>query len=422
VTALTGQVQSADRQPSLWRHRDFMTLWTGQTLSETGSAVSTLAMPLLAVTVLGATTFQVGVLQAAGMVAYLVIAVPAGAIVDRLRKRRLMVLSNLLRALAMATVPIVYFAGHLTIAQLWIVAALCSVCSVFFEVAYQCYLPMLVPKEQLLDANGKLSTTYSVSQVAGMAVGGGLVSLFGAARAVFIDAVSFLVSAVSLVLVRFREPELVRPDRVEGESLRAELTAGLAFVFRHPVLRNILAASFTLNIFSQMIYALSVVFLVRDLGLSPALVSVQLALGTVGGIAGGLAAGRIARRVGTARIVWLSLLGLGWTMLLVPLARPGWTTVCYTVGMTGFAALCAIYNSAQISYRQRVTPPELLGRVTAAVRWIVWGALPVGAVLGGVLATFIGVRSTLWVSAIGVWASGLWVYFSPLRRMRDFAS
>jgi MFS family permease len=422
MTAAPGAVESTGRLPSLWRQRDFMTLWTGQTLSETGSAVSTLAMPLLAVTVLGASTFQVSVLQAAGMAAYLVIAVPAGAIVDRLRKRRLMVLCNTLRALAMATVPVVYFAGHLTMFQLWIVAALCSVCSVFFEVAYQCLLPMLVAKEQLLDANGKLSTTYSVSQVAGIAVGGALVSLFGAARAVLIDAVSFLVSAGSLMLVRAREPEPARPSREAGESLRTELTAGLAYVFGHPVMRKILAASFTLNIFSQMIYALSVVFLVRDLNLSAGMVSVQLALGTAGGIAGGLASGRIARWAGTARIVWLSLLGLGWTMLLVPLAQPGWRIGFYTVGMTGFAALCAIYNAAQISYRQRVTPPELLGRVTAAVRWIVWGALPVGAVLGGVLGTLLGVRETLWISGLGVWASGLWVFYSPLRRMRDFTT
>ncbi|WP_435207311.1 MFS transporter [Micromonospora sp. bgisy143] len=416
----TAPPTTAPATPSLWRHRDFMTLWTGQTLSETGSAVSTLAVPLIAVSVLNASTFSVSLLQAAGMAAYLLVALPAGVIVDRMRKRRLMVLCNLLRAVAMATIPVAFFAGQLTMAQLWLVAALCSVCSVFFEVAYQCYLPTVVRSDQLLDANGKLSTTYSVAQVAGIGLGGGLVALFGAARTVLIDAASFAVSAVSLLLIRRSEPELTAPEGPRPR-LREEISAGLAFAFRHPVLRKIVAASGTLNVFSQVIYALSVIYLVRVLKLTPAEVAVQLALGTAGGIAGGLASGRLARRVGTARIIWVSLLGLGWTMLLVPLAEPGWRVAFYTVGMTGFAALCAIYNAAQISYRQQMCPPELLGRLTAGVRWIVWGALPIGAVLGGALGTWLGVRETLVIAALGVWASGLWVYFSPLRGMRDFA-
>ncbi len=405
----------------LWTHRNFMTLWTGQTISETGSAVSILAVPLIAVAVLNASTFSVSLLQAAGTAAFLFVALPAGVVVDRLRKRRLMVVCNLIRAAAMGSIPLAYAAHVLSMAQLWAVAALCSVCSVFFELAYQCYLPVLVRPEQLLDANGKLNTTGTVAQVAGIGVGGVLVSAFGAARTVAIDAISFLASAVSLLLIRWREPVPERPAAGQPRPrLRNEVTAGLAFVFRHPVLRKIVAANATVNIFSQMVYALCVIYLVRVLKLNPAMIAVQLALGTAGGIVGGLTSGWLARRIGTARIIWLSLLGLGWTLLLVPLARPGGWIALYTVGMTGFGALCALYNAAQVSYRQRVCPPELLGRLTAAVRWIVWGALPVGALLGGALGTWLGVRETLWIAGIGVWSSGLWVYFSPLRHMRNF--
>ncbi|GLH95313.1 MFS transporter [Phytohabitans aurantiacus] len=403
---------------SLWRHRDFLVLWSGRTLSEVGDAVSLLAVPLLAVTVLDASAVEVGVLTATRMLAYLLISLPAGVWVDRIRKRRLMVACHLLRAALVATVAAGAWSGWVTMAHLWAVTLFSGVCTVLYETAHHSFLPAVVGPDRLLDANGKLATTYSVSQIAGYGAGGALVAALGVARTVGVDAVAYLLNAASLLLVRHREELPARPAR---RHFYAELTAGLSYVFRHPVLPRLVAASATLNFFSQMIFALAVLFLVRDLRLSEESVGVVLALTTLGGITGGLVSGRLARRVGTARIVWAAPLGLGWTALLVPLAQPGWGPAAYTAGMAGLGAFFAIYNAASISYRQRVCPPRLLGRMTASVRWVVFGVMPFGALGGGLLGDWLGVRPTLWIAAAGVWASGLWLYFSPLRRARDLA-
>lgn len=403
---------------SLWRHRDFLVLWSGRTLSEVGDAVSLLAVPLLAVTVLDASAVEVGVLTGTRMLAYLLISLPAGVWVDRMPKRRVMVACHLIRAALVATVAAGAWSGWVTMAHLWVATLLAGVCTVLYETAHHSFLPAVVGPDRLLDANGKLATTYSVSQIAGYSAGGVLVSALGVARTVGVDAIAYLVNAASLLLVRQREEPSAPPAR---RDFRAELTAGLSYVFRHPVLPRLVAASATLNLFSQMIFALAVLYLVRDLRLSEGSVGLVLALTTLGGITGGLSSGWLARRVGTARIVWVAPLGLGWTVLLVPLARPGWGPAAYTVGMAGLGAFFAIYNAASISYRQRVCPPEMLGRMTASVRWVIFGVMPVGAVGGGLLGGWLGVRPTLWIAAAGVWASGLWLYFSPLRRVRDLA-
>ncbi|MFI2650992.1 MFS transporter [Micromonospora fulviviridis] len=401
---------------SLWRHRDFMVLWSGRTLSEVGDAVSMLAIPLLAVTVLDASAVEVGVLSATRMAAYLFLSLPAGVWVDRMRKRRVMVACHLVRAALVATVAVGAWAGWVTMAQLWIVALLSSVCTVLYETAHQSFLPTVVAGDQLLDANGKLATTYSVSRIAGYGVGGALVSALGVARTAGIDALAYLVNAVSLMLIRSREEP---PAVAQRRDFRRELVAGLSFVFRHPIMPRLVAASASLNLFSQMIFALAILYLVRDLRLSEHMVGVVLALTTLGGIGGGVVSARLARLVGTARIIWIAPLGLGWTVLLVPVAQPGWGALAYTAGMAGLGAVFAVYNAAAISYRQRVCPPELLGRMTASVRWVIFGVMPVGALAGGLLGSWLGVRPTLWIAAAGVWASGLLLYFSPLRRWRD---
>jgi MFS family permease len=401
---------------SLWRHRDFMVLWSGRTLSEIGDAVSLLAIPLLAVTVLDASAAEVGVLSATRMVAYLFLSLPAGVWVDRMRKRRIMVTCHLVRAGLVATVAAGAWAGWVTMAHLWVVALLSSVCTVLYETAHQSFLPAVVSGDQLLDANGKLATTYSVARIAGYGAGSALVSALGVARTVGIDALAYLVNAVSLLAVRRPDDP---PAAARQRNFRRELATGLSFVFRHPIMPRLVAASASLNLFSQMIFALAILYLVRDLRLSEHLVGVVLALTTLGGIGGGLLSARLARRVGTARIIWVAPLGLGWTVLLVPAAQAGWGPIAYTAGMAGLGAVFAIYNAAAISYRQRVCPPELLGRMVASVRWVIFGVMPVGALAGGLLGSWLGVRPTLWIAAVGVWASGLLLYFSPLRQGRE---
>ncbi|MFJ6195053.1 MFS transporter [Micromonospora sp. NPDC092111] len=400
---------------SLWRHRDFMVLWSGRTLSEVGDAVSLLVLPLLAVTVLDASAVEVGVLSATRMVGWAFLALPAGVWVDRMRKRPVMVTCHVLRAGLVATVAVAAWGGWVTMAQLWIVALLSGGCTVLYETAHQSFLPAVVSREQLLDANGKLGTTYSVSQITGYGAGGVLASTLGVARTAGLDALAYLANAVSLLLIRRPED----PPATGRRDFRRELVAGLSFVFRHPIMPRLVAASASLNLFSQMIFALAVLYLVRDLRLGGHLVGAVMAASTLGGIVGGLLSARLARLVGTVRIIWIAPLGLGWTVLLVPAAQPGWGLVAYPAGMAGLGAVFAIYNAATVSYRQRECPPELLGRMTASIRWVIFGVMPVGGLAGGLLGGWLGVRPTLWIAAAGVWASGLLLVFSPLRRSRD---
>jgi MFS family permease len=408
-----------EETPSIWRHRDFLLLWGGQTVSEMGSSVTQLALPLVAVVVLQATTFQVGLLTAAVSLAFAVIALPAGAIVDRHSKRWVMITCDVARLLIIGFIPVAYAAGILALWQLYVVAVLAGVCTVFFDVSYQSYLPSLMSQEHLMDANGKLGATSSFAQLAGPGLGGGLVTAFGAAGAMTADAVSYVVSVVSLLGIKHRETPPARPADGERRSLRADIAEGLSFVVRHPILRKVVACTGTANLFSSIAGAVDIIFLVRVLHQPPGRVGLLFAIAAIGGILGGVLAGRLAKRIGSARIIWYSILVIGSPAMLVPLAQHGWGITLFPLGFAfGFFA-SVVYNVAQVSYRQSVCPPQLMGRMNAAVRWIVWGTMPLGGVIGGVLGTAIGIRPTMWIGAVGAWAAGFFVYFSPLRTMRD---
>jgi MFS family permease len=409
-------VRGNDPSPTLWRHRNFLLLWGGQTVSEMGSAVTQLALPLIAVVVLGASTFEVGLLTAAATLPFALIALPAGAIVDRRPKRWLMIWCDVARMLIIGSVPLAAAFGALTLGHLYAVAVTAGVCTVFFDVSYQSYLPVLISKEALVDGNGKLGATQSFAQVAGPGLGGGLVGLFGAATAMAADAISYAVSVASLLAIRARE----EPPRLDQRRrLRTEIAEGLSFVLRHPILRKIVACTGTANLFGGMAVAVEIIFLVRILHVRPAAVGLLIAAASLGGVAGGVLASRLTRLIGSARIIWFSMLVLGLPQLLVPLAEPGWLVALFLIGFAGFAFSAVIYNVAQVSYRQAICPPRLLGRMNAAVRWVVWGTLPLGALLGGAFGTWLGVRATVWIGVAGSWAAGWWVFFSPLRGLRD---
>ncbi len=404
---------------TLWRHRNFLLLWAGQSVSEMGSAVTQLALPLSAVVILRASTFQVGLLTSAATAAFALIALPAGAVVDRWAKRRLMMWCDVARMVIIGSVPVAAALHLLTLGQLYVVAVTAGVGTVFFDVAYQSYLPVVVAREHLVDGNGKLAATQSFAQVAGPGLGGGLVALVGAARAMGADAISYAISVTSLLLIRDREgPPAGDGDRA-GSTLRAEIAEGLSFVLRHPVLRKIAACTGTANLFGSMAVALEIVFLIRVLRVRPADTGLLIAVASLGGVAGGVFAGRLSRRIGSARIIWYSMLVLGFPQLLIPLAASGWRIAAFPVGMAFFSFSSVVYNVAQVSYRQAICPPRLLGRMNAAIRWVVWGTIPLGALLGGALGTLAGVRPTLWIAYAGSWAAGWWVFFSPLRRQRE---
>ena len=412
----SGRRSSSDSR-SLWWHRDFLLLWSGQTVSDVGSAVTTLALPLLAVTVLKASTFQVSLITFLTYLAYLLITLPAGVLVDQLRKHGLMMWCDVARFVLLASLPLVAVLWHVTLWQVYLVALFGGALSVFFDVAYQSYVPTLVQGGQLVDANGKLGTTNAFAALIGPSLGGALVGLVGAAKAVAVDAASFAVSALSLLLIRTPEPKPER--RAEHVTFKAAIGEGLGFVLKHPILRMIMACTATANLFGACFQAVEVVFLVRTLHATPTVVGLLLSVGAIGGLVGGLTAGWFAKRVGSARIIWASMLFLTPFYVLIPLARPGWGMLSFAAGNFFFSFTVLLYNTAQLSYRQRICPPELLGRMNASVRWIVWGTLPLGSLLGGGLGTWLGIRPTLWIGVVGAALSGLFVLFSPLRRMRD---
>jgi MFS family permease len=399
-------------------HRDFRLLWGGETVSELGSQVSLLAIPLLAVRTLHATTIEMGLLTAASTAAFLVVGLPAGVWVDRLRRRRVMIWADLGRVLALGSVPVAYTIGRLTLAQLFVVTLASGILTVFFDVAYQSYLPTLVGREHVVEGNAKLTGSAQVAAVAGPSVAGGLVQAIGGSRAVAVDSVSFLVSAVAVAAIDVPEPKPEVP--AEGHpKLVHDIAEGLRFVFGNALLRAIAATTATSNLFSGIAAAVEIVFLVRAVHASPGVIGLLFTMGGIGGVLGAFAAGPVARRLGGARATIVGIAGnLGG--LLIPLTMPGAGLLFFGFGLLIVGFSVVIYNVNQVSFRQRFCPDRLLGRMNATMRFVVWGVLPVGALIGGVLGSVVGLRPTLWIGAVGEVLAGIWLVASPMRTLRDF--
>ncbi|UNO38589.1 MFS transporter [Streptomyces sp. MST-110588] len=400
----------------LRRHRDFRWLLSAAAAGQIGAQVTLVALPLVAVVTLRAPAFQVGLLTAAETAAFLLIGLPAGAWVDRTRRLPVMVRANLVRAVAMGSVPLAAVCGVLTMAQLYVVALVTGVATVFFDVAHQSFLPRVLPREKLVAGNGALESTRSAAQVAGPGIGGGLVQLLGAPFAILADAAGYLLSALCLRGIRVREPH---PEAPAGVPLWAQIREGLSFVLRHPVLRMIALTTGTANLFSAMLMSVQTVYLVRVAGLAPGALGLMLSASAVGGLAGALCAGPAARAVGQARLIWLSTVVTGPFALLWPLAGPGAAAAWFAVGSGVVFFGAVLYNVAQVSFRQLLCPDALLGRMNATLRFLVWGSMPLGALAGGAVAQAAGARAAVWVCAAGFLLVPLPLLFSPLRGMRE---
>jgi len=402
----------------LLRHRDFRLLWGGETVSELGSQVSLLAIPLLAVRTLHATTFEMGLLTAASTAAFLVVGLPAGIWVDRVRRRSVMIVADLGRMLALGSVPVAYALGGLTLAQLFVVTLSSGILTVFFDVAYQSYLPALVGREHLVEGNAKLTGSAQVAAVAGPSVAGGLVQAIGSSAAVAADAMSFLASAA--IVTAIRSPES-KPQVPQGghSKLVHDIGEGLRFVFGNALLRAIAATTATSNLFSGVAAAVEIVFLVREVHASPGVIGLLFSMGGIGGVLGAFVAGPMARRFGGVRA---TIIGIGGNVgaLLIPLTMPGVGLLFFGFGTFAIGFSAVVYNINQVSFRQRLCPDRLLGRMNATMRFVVWGVLPIGALIGGVLGSVLGLRPTLWIGAAGEALAGVWLLASPLRSMRDF--
>jgi MFS family permease len=393
----------------LWRHPDF------------GSQVGQLALPLVAILVLDATAFEVAALGTVLFLPFIIFTLPAGVWVDRLRRRPLLIAGDLGRFVLLATVPVAYVADVLSLAQLFVVAFLVGFCQVFFDVAYQSYLPSLVEREQIIDGNSKLEISRAGAQVGGPGLGGVLVELLTAPYAVLVDSVSFLGSALFLMRIRrLEEPPMRTSEDGSKPSLWVELKEGLHFVLGNPNLRAQAGCTATSNFFSTLAFSILLVFAVRVLDLSPGLIGVMFSIGAAGSLVAAVTAMRLSRRFGIGPTTIATAALFGPAMLLIALAPPGNEAIPFLAAaqlLIGFSAV--VYNIVQLSYRQAICPPRLQGRMNSVMRFMVWGTIPLGALLGGALATWIGLRETIFIGAIGGGRAFLWIVFSPQRHLRE---
>jgi MFS family permease len=413
---------TTNRPVSVLRNPDFVRLWTAETISQFGTQVSLLALPLVAVTLLNATPFEVAALGMIEFLPFILFSLPAGAWVDRLRRRPILIAGDIGRAVALATIPVAYVLGGLTIWQLYVVGFVAGTLTVLFDVAYMSYLPSLVERDQLVDGNGKLETSRTIAQVAGPALGGGLIGLVTAPFAIIADALSFVVSAVFVVAIRRHEPT---PDRHRDEhgrargNLRSEVSDGLRYVLGNRYLRGIAAATGTSNLFSNIAFATFIVFAVRDLGLSAVEIGIVFGLGNIGAVVGAVSANRLAQRFGVGPTI-VGSMAVGTPGLLLIALAPRELPVPFLVAAGFLAGIGAVvYNINQVSFRQAITPTSMQGRMNATMRFIVWGTIPIGAIIGGTIATVFGLRTAIWVGAIGSLLAVVPLLITPVRTLRD---
>ena len=403
------------RFDGLWRHPDFVRLWTGQTISVFGSLITGTAIPFTAILLLDASPLQVALLAASNHVPGLIFGVAAGVWVDRLRRRPVMIAADLGRAVLVVTIPIAYAFDALTIEHLYAVALGAGVLTIFFDVAYQSYVPTLVSREELVEGNSKLAATASVSEFAGFSVSGWLVQVFSGPIAMLVDAASFVVSAVFLRSIRTPEPPPPPPeDRV---SALAEAAEGMRTVARHPLLRSLAVATPLAAFGTGMFFATYMIFVTRGLGFNPGVLGVIFGLGGISSLIGATFAGPAARRFGAGPAMIAGLAMMGISMLFIPIASgagilAAGLLIAQQISGDGMFMVADINAT---SLRQSIAPERMLGRVNAFNRMLDLGFTLAGILIGGAIGQTIGLRPALYIGAGSMIAAAAWLVLSPVR-------
>ncbi len=413
---------TAPRQNLLRRSSDYRKLWTAATISLFGTQVSLIAIPVVAIFLLHAQAYQVALLGTVEFLPFLLFTLPAGAWVDRLPRRLILVAGDLGRALSLASIPIAWELGALTIWQLYLVGFINGTLTVFFDVADQSFLPAILEPDDLVEGNSQLQVSASAAQVLGQPLGGGIVGLFGAPLAVIADAISFVASGGLIFWIRKREPKRAEAAPAGGflapvAGLRGEIAEGLRYVTGHPYLRYIAASTGLSNLFSNMAFATLAVFVYTDLGLTPFQFGLIGGIGSIGVLAGAVVAGRIAARIGVGRTILWSIAISGPPTLLAAVAQPATAIPVLTASffLGGFAGV--VYNINQVSLRQAITPERIQGRMNATMRFLVWGTIPIGQIIGGIVATAIGARGAVVVGGILGCFAFVPILFSSVRTL-----
>jgi len=405
--------------PSLWQHPDFLKLWAGQTVSELGSVVTRTAVPLLALLVLGAGPFEMALLVVAGSLAVLMVGFFAGAWVDRLRRRPLLIGTDAIRAILLFSIPIAYAAGDLRMEQLYLVTFVEGCLGSLFDAAYPAYVPSLIGVDRVVDGNSKLATSSSLAEIGGPGLAGGLVQVFSAPFAILVDALSFAVSALSLLLIRSPEPP--RPTVTERTPIRSEIVEGLRLVRTHRVLFPIAMRSVVAHVAGSFYGVLYTIYLIQELHLSPLLLGIVVSAGGVGSLIGSLFASRVIRAVGLGPALIWTATGASLLGVLTPLAQGPLllATVMVLIPQLIGDGLQTIEGVAELSLIQGLSPDRILGRVNATLEVFSHGiAYPIGALTAAAVAGAIGVRGGIALGWAGMAASILFLILSPLPRIR----
>ncbi|MEY3845746.1 MAG: hypothetical protein RJA66_13, partial [Actinomycetota bacterium] len=371
-----------------------------------------------AITMLHASEWQIGMMNAAGMSMFLLIGLPAGAWVDRWLKRRVMIFADLVRALVLLSVPVAWWAGVLDVTYLIVGAAIISAANVFFDVAYQSVLPIMLPKDQLSKANSALETTKQTSMLVGPAVIGFLLTIVKAPILMVADSISYFVSLFSIGLIKMDESTIAKKDR---GRLRDEIAEGVKFVTKHPIIGRITASTATFNFFNSGVNTLVPILVLRNMDVSPALFGLVFSIGAGAALVGALSAAKIGKLIGQGNTVISALMlsavaSFGFPLAAVIGDASALPIVMVTGSLIGFSSL--VFNITQVSARQALCPEHLLGRMNASIRFFVWGVMPISALLAGAFATWFGLAPVLLVGAIGAVLSTWFIFASPLRGLK----
>jgi MFS family permease len=407
------------RRDSILRNRDFVKLWAGETVSLVGTQVTLFALPLVAILTLKATVFQVGVLNATRYAPVVVLSLFVGVWLDTRRRRPILIACSLGCAILVGLVPISFALGVLSIGLLYVVSILVGSLSVIFDVGVLSYVPGLVEPRHLADSNGKIQTSTAMAGIAGPSLAGLLVGILTAPVTLTVDAVSYLCSALGLATIRTPEPPPHVPE--VRPSVRASIAEGLRAVYGSPILRGLLTQSGTFNFFQNALITVFVVYAVRDLGLSPAKLGVVIGAISVGGVIGAMLANRLRTTFGFGRIMRFTTIfaALCPLLLLIPRDAGAASLVILIAAEVFYGFNVLAFNVNTVTLRQVITPNRLLGRMNASYRLVLFGTGPLGAVLGGLLAQNIGLRPALVLTAILLTSPALWVFFSPVFRLRE---
>ncbi|MGH3009056.1 MAG: MFS transporter [Gaiellaceae bacterium] len=410
------------RRPTggLWSHPDFLKLWAGQSISELGSQISQFAIPLLAALNLHCSPFQFALLGVLGFLPFILFALPAGVWVDRLHRRSILIVGDSSRAVLLTLIPILWATHVLQMWHLLVLTFVIGVFTVFFDVAYQSYLPALIDREHLVDGNAKLQLTVSVAQVAGPSASTSLVIAVTAPYAIIGDAVSFVISSVFMIRMRHREDLAARTAGEPRSKMWPDVKEGLRWVVGHRWLRAIASCTGSSNFFSSVLFSIGLLYMIRGLHMPKYQLGIVFGVGGAGSILGALLVNRLNKRIGVGPSIVVTAISFSIGGLGYALAPRGWAALPVLIlaqALFGFGAMA--YNISQVSLRQAITPERLQGRMNAAMRWIVWGTIPLGSLAGGAIASKWGLHTAVWVGAIGGLFTFLPVTLTSVRKIGE---